>query len=117
MLADALRKYVQVATGLKEVSRKRAEEVAQALQKAGALRSGQVQKFTEDLVNWSRENREAVLRLVKQEIARQLKGLGMATKDEVRELAERVAALEKAAAGAERSGPARSRKAAREGEE
>jgi polyhydroxyalkanoate synthesis regulator phasin len=81
---------------LTEMTRASAERLASRLAKQGELQSGQVGRFAEDLVRRGQRNREVMTRLVQREVKRQLSLLGIATRDEVARLQQRVRALEQA---------------------
>jgi hypothetical protein len=58
------------------------------------VQSAQVNRVTEDLMRRTQKNREILTRLVQREVKRQLGVLGMASRDEVARLQQRVRALE-----------------------
>jgi polyhydroxyalkanoate synthesis regulator phasin len=108
--------YLQALASLSDLTRAQAERVAGLLAKQGEVQSAQVGRVTEDLMRRTQKNREIMSRLVQREVKRQLGLLGMATRDEVARLQQRVRALEqelerssqaprapKAASGATRS--------------
>ena len=105
MVLDALRGYVQLASGLTEVSRARAVTEAKALlAQRGALEqlftdqakgladdvSRQVQTLADDLLATSKANREVLLALVRAESERAVGSLGFATSEELAALRRRV---------------------------
>jgi len=79
---------------LNELTRAQAERVAGLLAKQGEVQSAQVGRVAEDMVRRTQKNREILTRLVQREVKRQLGVLGMATRDEVARLQQRVRALE-----------------------
>jgi polyhydroxyalkanoate synthesis regulator phasin len=79
---------------LSDLTRAQAERVAALLAKQGEVQSAQVGRVTEDLMRRTQKNREIMTRLVQREVKRQLGVLGMATRDEVARLQQRVRALE-----------------------
>jgi len=79
---------------LSELTRAQAERVAGLLAKQGEVQSAQVGRVAEDMVRRTQKNREILTRLVQREVKRQLGVLGMATRDEVARLQQRVRALE-----------------------
>jgi polyhydroxyalkanoate synthesis regulator phasin len=93
-MQDAWRAYLQLALGLSEASRKRAEQVARDLIGKGGATASQLQGMAEELVSTSRANREALATLVRYELDRALVAVGLASADEVGELTERVRRLE-----------------------
>jgi polyhydroxyalkanoate synthesis regulator phasin len=79
---------------LSDLTRTQAERVAARLAKQGEVQSAQVGRVAEDLMRRTQKNRETMSRLVQREVKRQLGVLGMATRDEVARLQQRVRALE-----------------------
>ena len=90
---EQLRTAIQMATSVAEVPRQRAEKFAKELVKKGDLRNNQVSKLAEDIVRRSQENAQMVQALVGSEIKRQIKALGLATRDDVEKLGKRVFGL------------------------
>ncbi|HZD73959.1 MAG TPA: phasin family protein [Actinomycetota bacterium] len=95
-MPNAREQYLQAMASLTEMTRTRAERLASRLAKQGELQSGQVSRFAEDLVRRTQRNRETMSRLIQREVKRQLSMLGIATRDEVARLQQRVRALEQA---------------------
>jgi polyhydroxyalkanoate synthesis regulator phasin len=83
-----------MASGLTEVTRQRALEVARQLVAQGEATAGQTKSIAEDLLSTGRANRDTVVQLVRYEIDRTLGRLGLAGNDELESLAARVRALE-----------------------
>jgi len=96
---DALKAYLELALGLTEASKKKAEKAVKKMAKElvgkGNSTAAQIQGAVEDLVATSASNREAVSRLVRVEMDRTLSRVGLATSDEVATLQARVDALER----------------------
>jgi polyhydroxyalkanoate synthesis regulator phasin len=109
-VANGREQYLQALASLSELTRTRAERVAGLLAKQGEVQSAQVNRVAEDLMRRTQKNREVLSRLVQREVKRQLGLFGMATRDEVARLQQRVRALEQAA---ERSGKATTASAAK----
>ena len=86
--------YLQALASLSDLTRTQAERVAGLLAKQGEVQSAQVGRVAEDLLRRTQKNREIMSRLVQREVKRQLGVLGMATRDEVARLQQRVRALE-----------------------
>jgi polyhydroxyalkanoate synthesis regulator phasin len=91
---SAREQYMQALASLSDLTRTQAERVASLLAKQGELQSAQVNRVTEDLMRRTQKNREILTRLVQREVKRQLGVLGMASRDEVARLQQRVRALE-----------------------
>lgn len=94
-MSDAWRAYLEMALGLAEVPRKRAQKVAGELVNRGGATAAQVQGLVEDLMNTGMANREALTNIVRYEVDRALGKVGLATADEVADLTTRVRELEK----------------------
>jgi polyhydroxyalkanoate synthesis regulator phasin len=109
--------YLQALAGLRETTRTQAERVAGLPAKQGEVQAAQASRVAEDLLRRTRKNRVQLSRLIQREVKRQLGAVGIATREEVARLQQRVRALEQAAerssrpAGAGRR-PAASRAAA-----
>jgi polyhydroxyalkanoate synthesis regulator phasin len=113
---SAREQYMQALASLSELTRAQAERLGGRLARQGELQSAQVSRFAEDLVRRTQKNREAISRLVQREVKRQLGMMGIATRDEVARLQQRVRALEQElerAEGKPASGRARSTAAGR----
>jgi len=91
---SAREQYLQALASLSDLTRTQAERVASLLAKQGEVQSAQVNRVTEDLMRRTQKNREILTRLVQREVKRQLGVLGMASRDEVARLQQRVRALE-----------------------
>ena len=102
MVVEALRGYVQLASGLTEVTRARAREAARALVehaegltgRQGGDAAAQVKSLADDLASSARSNRDLLLSMIRAEVERAVAGLGVATKDDLAEIRRRLAALE-----------------------
>lgn len=94
-MQDAWRAYLELATGLTEASRKRAQTAVRRLVDQGGATAQQMQTVVEDLLSTGRANREALTRLVRTEVDRALGAVGLATSDEVAALDHRVGELER----------------------
>ncbi|HEY2947320.1 MAG TPA: hypothetical protein VGJ53_02795 [Micromonosporaceae bacterium] len=93
-MQDAWRAYLELALGLTEASKKRAQKVAKQLAGKGGATAAQLQALAEDLVSTSHANREALTKLVRFEVDRALGAVGLASADEVSDLTGRVRELE-----------------------
>jgi polyhydroxyalkanoate synthesis regulator phasin len=93
---NAREQYLQAMASLTELTRTQAERLGGRLARQGELQSAQVGRFAEDLVRRTQKNREAMSRVVQREVRRQLGIVGIATRDEVNRLHQRVRALEQA---------------------
>ena len=99
-------KYLNAGVEFVAVTRTQARSRAKELVAQGQLAQTQVQGFVDDLVDDSRRRTDSMMELVRQEIGRQVKTLGIATKDDLARLeAKLVSQASKAAkpAGAKKS--------------
>ncbi|WBQ07336.1 phasin family protein [Kribbella sp. CA-293567] len=106
MVMDALRGYVQLANGLTEVTKQRAQQAAKALlQQSGAdaLTSGvttKVSDLAEEIVATSKSNRQLLQAIVANEVEGAVARLGFVRSEEVAALSRRVDGLERELADA-----------------
>src|SRR3954466_13338874 len=111
MVMDAVRGYVQLANGLTEVTRQRAQQAAKALlQQTGAenLTSGltsKVSDLADEIVATSKSNRQLLQAIVANEVEGAVARLGFVGPEEVGALTRRVKALETELAEAHAAGP------------
>jgi polyhydroxyalkanoate synthesis regulator phasin len=104
----AREQYLQALASLSDLTRTQAERVASLLAKQGEVQSAQVNRVTEDLMRRTQKNREILTRLIQREVKRQLGVLGMASRDEVARLQQRVRALEQEVERSAKAASARS---------
>jgi polyhydroxyalkanoate synthesis regulator phasin len=111
MVMDAVRGYVQLANGLTEVTRQRAQQAAKALlQQAGAenLTSGltKVSDLADEIVATSKSNRALLQAIVANEVEGAVARLGFVRVEEVAALSRRIQNLEREMAAASTRPPA-----------
>ena len=94
-MANEWKRYLDVGVTFSETTRKRAEEFVRDLVKAGEVRQERAQKVVDDLVDRSRKNTEELLALVRAELKSQVSTLGIATKDDIKRLENRINQLSK----------------------
>jgi polyhydroxyalkanoate synthesis regulator phasin len=99
-MLDTVRRYVEA--GREALTPRKAEEMARALSKEGQARRDQVTSVARELVEWSRKNSERLLATIRAEVKRQLARTGVATKDDIESLKQRIRKLE-AGGGSTRS--------------
>src|SRR5690242_11490954 len=118
-MPDAWRAYLEMALGLTETPRKRAQRAVGDLVNRGGATATQLQGLVEDLLQAGMANREALTNIVRYEVDRALGVVGLATAEEVTELTTRMRELERqlrearagtAAAGETGSAPGRAAK-------
>lgn len=103
MVLEGLRGYLQIASGLTDVTRQRATAVARSLVTQGAEGLGQVgvgdlreqvSGIAEDLFAMGKANRELLVGLVRGEVERQVGRLGLVSAAELDAATRRAARLE-----------------------
>ncbi|SCG74354.1 phasin family protein [Micromonospora coxensis] len=94
-MQDAWRAYLELAMGLTEAPRKKAQDAVRRVVGTGGATAVQLQALAEELLATGAANREALTKLVRFEVDRALGAVGLATADEVAELTRRVHELER----------------------
>ena len=102
MVMDALRGYLQLASGLTEVTREKARQAAKAMV-AQAVHLGerpadarsQVRALADELATTARANRDHLVAIVRVETERAVTAIGVASADDVAALRRRVEALDR----------------------
>ncbi|MEW2445401.1 phasin family protein [Micromonospora marina] len=94
-MQDAWRAYLELAMGLTEAPRKKAQDAVMRVVGQGGATAAQLQTLAEELVATGLANRESLTKLVRFEVDRALGAVGLATADEVAELTRRVYDLER----------------------
>jgi polyhydroxyalkanoate synthesis regulator phasin len=114
MVMDALRGYVQLANGLTEVTRQRAQQAAKALlQQSGAESlTTRVSDLADEIVATSKSNRQLLQAIVANEVEGAVARLGFARVEEVAALSRRIQKLEREVAEAHAAAAAPSAPAA-----
>jgi polyhydroxyalkanoate synthesis regulator phasin len=111
MVLDGLRGYLQLASGLTDVTRERARVVAKSLAAQGEAGVGavlpdsvraQVSSLTDDLIATSKANRALLLNLVGSEVERATARFGLAFSGELESAKRRAQRLETRVADLER---------------
>ena len=104
MVLDGLRGYVQLASGLSDVTRERALAAAKSLLAQGEAGVGvvvptpvrtQVGALTDDLMATSRANRSLLVNLVRAEVERSVARLGLVSQQELAAATRRSQSLER----------------------
>ena len=108
MVMDALRGYVQLANGLTEVTKQKAQAAAKALlQQTGAdTLTTRVTDLADEIVATSKSNRQLLQAIVANEVEGAVARLGFVRSEEVAALTRRVKTLETELAEARATGAA-----------
>lgn len=102
MVLEGLRGYVQLASGITEVTAAKARDAAMMLVNQGMQLTGRtpdvvgsVQDLADDLLATSKQNRELLVGLIRTEVDRAVGRMGFVREDELAALRVRVERLEK----------------------
>ena len=114
-MQDAMRTYLELATGLTDASRKKAKKVVKDVVDRSGATAGQARVLTAELMSSNAANREALTKLIRFEVDRALGVVGLATADEVTQLTRRVRELERQLRDAEAKLAAKDRPVNRRG--
>jgi polyhydroxyalkanoate synthesis regulator phasin len=93
MVVTEVRKYMEAA--VEKLTPAKAQEMARSLLEGQSKGREQVQKVAQDLMEWSNQTRERMSEMVRREVARQLRSMGLASKEELDSLKARVRQLER----------------------
>ena len=96
MANDALNRYIEAAAGLTQLTKSRAQQIVKQLMQQTEMVSGPATDLVDDLVERSRQNREAIAAIVRTETNRAIKAMGLATRSEVERLQRQVSDLRRA---------------------
>jgi polyhydroxyalkanoate synthesis regulator phasin len=95
MVVTEVRRYMEAA--VEKLTPAKAQQMARSLLEGQSKGKEQVQRVAQDLMDWSNQTRDRMTEMVRREVARQLKTMGVASRDEVDALKARVRDLERAA--------------------
>lgn len=109
----AWQRYLEMATGLTSVTRKKAETAVKGLVKRGEIAAERTEKAVDELLERSEQNREALGKLVRHEADRAVKSFGVATKQDLERLERKVDRL--AAGGTKSTAKKSAKKSAKKG--
>ncbi|MGH2812473.1 MAG: hypothetical protein ACRDI1_07145 [Actinomycetota bacterium] len=112
-MIEALRALLEVVSGVAEVPRRRAQRIARDIVSQSGERASAVSQLAEDIVKRSRENAEMLRSMVSSEIRRQIRSLGLATREDVDRVAKRVRELERMSAARAKRPTAKAKQSAR----
>jgi polyhydroxyalkanoate synthesis regulator phasin len=98
---DPFRRYLDAGTAFTQITRARSEELVGELVRSGEVQRSQAQAKVEELVERSRKSTEALLAVVRDEVASQINSLGLGS---VEDVARQVASLLGRTADTVRSG-------------
>lgn len=92
---EAIQKYLEAASGVTNLTKSKAEQIAKQLVRSGEAASDQVGEVVDQLMERQRKNQEAVTALVRSETSRAIRAMGLASRSEVERLQKQVADLKR----------------------
>ena len=87
---DVFERYLEAGIAFTNVTRARAEELVQDLVQSGEFQRSDARAKVDELIEWTKRGREALVTQVRREVSRQLDALGVTN---LEDLAQQVAAL------------------------
>lgn len=96
-MLEELRRIALITSGVAELTKNRAEQVAKDFVKAGDIRKDQTSGLVKELLRRSHENRKELTNFVRSEIVHQIEGLGLASAKDLERLERRITRLESTA--------------------
>jgi polyhydroxyalkanoate synthesis regulator phasin len=109
---DPWKRYLDAGFELTQLTRQRAEKVVRDLMKAGEVQREEAQDRVEELLDRSRRTTEAVVELVRDEVAKQLRAIGITTGRAKKATAQATGTAKKATAKATGTAKKATKKAA-----
>ncbi|MGH8908947.1 MAG: hypothetical protein ACRD0K_21250 [Egibacteraceae bacterium] len=93
-MANAWQRYMDLVSGLTQVTQKRAEQVVRVLVRRGEIEAIKGEKTVEGLVSRVEANRKAVTSMARSEIEDAVRRLGLARQSDIERLQAKIARLE-----------------------
>ena len=90
-----LEKSFLAGIGLLSMTHEKAQKIVDELTQRGEVQKGEAKEWIEQLVHRGEEERQAVRKLIHDEVKSALDELGLATKEDIQELAAKVQARNK----------------------
>jgi polyhydroxyalkanoate synthesis regulator phasin len=87
---DEIRRIALFASGVGDLTRNRAEQIAKELVKSGEVHRDQAAGWAKTLFDASAENRQEIIRFIRSEMQRQVQALGLATTQDLERLERRL---------------------------
>jgi polyhydroxyalkanoate synthesis regulator phasin len=91
---DEIRRIALFASGVGDLTRNRAEQIAKELVKTGEVRRDQAAGWAKTLFDASAENRKEIINFIRSEMQNQVKALGLATTSDLDRLERRLNRVE-----------------------
>ncbi len=92
---ESVRKMVLLGMGIAALTREKAEQLADELVEKGEISEAESRDFVKDMMDRSEQHRTAIEKKVESEMKKAAAKLNLATKDDLKRLEKKIAALEK----------------------
>jgi polyhydroxyalkanoate synthesis regulator phasin len=107
---DLFRRSFEAGIAFLDMTRERAESFVKDLVKAGEVSKGKAQKLADDLVDRGRRGTEELREMIRRELVELVEAMGLATKEDVSRLEQRIDAMSTSASAAGAGGDPRAPK-------
>ena len=85
-MTSLFEKGLLVGIGLLSMTREKAQEVIDELSNEGNLQKGEIKEWVDQLSNRGEEERQALRKLIREEMKKVLDEMGLVTKEDIQEL-------------------------------
>jgi len=85
-MTNLIEKGLLVGIGLLSMTREKAQEVIDELSSEGKLQTGEVKEWVDQLTDRGEEERQALRKLIRDEMKKVLDEMGLVTKEDIQEL-------------------------------
>ena len=92
-----IKRYLDAGMAFTQMTQSRAEAIVKDLVKAGEVQAQRTEELVTQIVERSRKNTDKLLEVVRKEVRDQIAGLGLATKDDIARLEQKLSAAPKKA--------------------
>lgn len=106
-------KYLDMASGLRDATQKRAEQVVRTLVKQGEIATDRAEKAVDELLSRSEANRKAISSVVRSETEKAVERLGLVRQKDLQALERKVEKLERASGRSSTAAKKSTKKAAK----
>jgi len=93
-MIDLMRKFFYLGLGTAAFTKEKAEQIIDELVKGGHMEKGEASRLVDELIEKGQQQEEIIRETVQKEISRWRLEVGLATRRELKELEERIKALE-----------------------
>ncbi len=88
-MASLFEKGFLVGIGLLSMTREKAQQVIEELSHEGEVQKGEMKQWVDQLSDRGEEERQALRKLIRDEVKKALDEMGLATKDDIQKLLEK----------------------------